>query len=95
MSSRRSSHSRQSSSSPKITEDQIIDLISKLQALLPDTRIRNTDRASAEKVLKETCRYIKNLQNEVDDLSEKLAELLASTEETNSAQASIIQSLLM
>ena len=46
MSSRRSSHSRQSSSSPKITEDQIIDLISKLQALLPDTRIRNTDRVT-------------------------------------------------
>ncbi|XP_077214048.1 transcription factor ILI6-like [Tasmannia lanceolata] len=92
MSSRRS-RSRQSGGSG-ITDDQINDLVSKLQALLPEIRERNNDKVSASKVLQETCNYIRNLHREVDDLSEKLSELLARTD-TNSAQAAIIRSLLM
>ncbi|PWA80004.1 basic helix-loop-helix (bHLH) DNA-binding family protein [Artemisia annua] len=46
---------------------------------------------SASKVLQETCNYIRNLHREVDDLSERLSELL---ENTDSTQASIIRSLL-
>ncbi|KAL5992148.1 Transcription factor ili6 [Asimina triloba] len=92
MSSRRS-RSRQSSSA-RITEEQINELVSKLQALLPEINNRNTDRVSAARVLQETCNYIRSLHQEVDGLSERLSELLATTE-TNSAQAAIIRSLLM
>ncbi|XP_010937071.1 transcription factor ILI6 [Elaeis guineensis] len=92
MSTRRS-RSRRSSSS-RITDDQIIDLVSKLQALLPESHRRSTERESAAKVLQDTCNYIRSLHQEMDDLSERLAELLATTE-TTSDQAAIIRSLLM
>ena len=51
-------------------------------------------QASASRVLQETCSYIRSLHHEVDDLSERLSELLATTD-TSSAQAAIIRSLLM
>ncbi|KAK6153013.1 hypothetical protein DH2020_012652 [Rehmannia glutinosa] len=97
MSGRRS---RQSSiGSSRITEDQIIELVSKLHHLLPE--IRNTRRsnkivieqASANKVLQETCNYIKNLQKEMDDLSARLSHLL-STMDADSPQAAIIRNLI-
>ncbi|KAK1283550.1 hypothetical protein QJS10_CPB21g00683 [Acorus calamus] len=59
-------------SSRRITDEEINELISKLQSLLPESRRRNTSRASASKLLKETCNYIKSLHREVDDLSERL-----------------------
>ncbi|XP_071694127.1 transcription factor PRE3-like [Rutidosis leptorrhynchoides] len=89
MSTRRS-RSRQSTAS-RISDDQINDLVSKLQQLLPEIRTRRSDKVSASKVLQETCNYIRNLHREVDDLSERLSELL---ENTDSSQASIIRSLL-
>ncbi|THU69646.1 transcription factor ILI6-like [Musa acuminata AAA Group] len=92
MSSRRA-RSRQSTSSSRITDEQINDLVSKLQAVLPEARIRGAERVSAAKVLQETCNYIRSLHREVDDLSERLSELLATTE-ASSAQAAIIRSLL-
>ncbi|XP_020586720.1 transcription factor ILI3-like [Phalaenopsis equestris] len=77
-----------------ITDDEISELISKLQSLLPESRRRrNTTRASASKLLKETCSYIRSLHREIDDLSERLSELMA-TMDSNSAQAQIIRSLL-
>ncbi|KAL6187673.1 hypothetical protein ACLB2K_039069 [Fragaria x ananassa] len=97
MSSRRSSRSRQSGSSRNnnISDDQIADLVSKLQQLLPEIRHRHSDnKVSASKVLQETCNYIKNLHREVDDLSERLSQLLATTD-MDSDQASIIRSLLI
>ncbi|KAG7023186.1 Transcription factor PRE4, partial [Cucurbita argyrosperma subsp. argyrosperma] len=90
MSSRRS-RSRQSGGS-RITDDQINDLVSKLQQLLPEIRHSQSDKVSAAKILQETCNYIKNLHREVDDLSERLSELLASSD---TAQAAIIRNLLM
>ncbi|GLU09396.1 hypothetical protein SLE2022_334980 [Rubroshorea leprosula] len=93
MSSRRSRSNQQSSTS-RITDDQIADLISKLQQLIPELRGRRFNKVSASKVLQETCNYIRNLHREVDDLSDRLSELLASTE-TDSEQAAIIRSLLM
>ncbi|XP_023516930.1 transcription factor PRE3-like [Cucurbita pepo subsp. pepo] len=90
MSSRRS-RSRQSGGS-RITDDQINDLVSKLQQLLPEIRRSQSDKVSAAKILQETCNYIKNLHREVDDLSERLSELLASSD---TAQAAIIRNLLM
>ncbi|XP_068334135.1 transcription factor PRE6-like [Pyrus communis] len=96
MSSRRSSRSRQSSSrnNNSISDEQITDLVTKLQQLLPEIRNRRSDKASASKVLQDTCNYIRNLHREVDDLSERLSELLATTDIDND-QAAIIRSLLM
>ncbi|XVF43092.1 hypothetical protein PTKIN_Ptkin02bG0012500 [Pterospermum kingtungense] len=93
MSSRRS-RSEQSSGAPRITDDQITDLVCKLQQLIPELRRRRSDKVSASKVLQETCNYIRNLHREVDDLSDRLSGLLASTD-TDSDQAAIIRSLLM
>ncbi|KAD3641020.1 hypothetical protein R6Q59_003667 [Mikania micrantha] len=93
MSSRRS---RQSSSggSMRITDDQIIQLISKLQQLLPGTRIQRSNKASASKVLQDTCSYVRSLHREIDDLSDRLSQLL-STIDADSPEASIIRSLIM
>ncbi|OMO92656.1 hypothetical protein CCACVL1_06791 [Corchorus capsularis] len=90
MSSRRS-RSRQSGGS-RITDDQINDLVTKLQQLLPEIHNRHSDKVSAARVLQETCNYIRSLHREVDDLSERLSELLATSD---NAQAAIIRSLLM
>ncbi|KAJ4707472.1 Transcription factor protein [Melia azedarach] len=90
MSSRRS---RQSGVS-RISDDQIIELVSKLRQLLPEIRDRRPEKVSASKVLQETCNYIRNLHREVDDLSERLSQLL-STIDADSPEAAIIRSLIM
>ncbi|PKU71444.1 Transcription factor bHLH135 [Dendrobium catenatum] len=87
-----------SSRRSRITEDEINELISKLQSLLPESRRRSLGRvvelqASASKLLKETCNYIKNLHREVDDLSERLSGLMDNME-MNSFEAEIVRSLL-
>ncbi|XP_076919250.1 transcription factor PRE6-like [Bidens hawaiensis] len=93
MSSRRS-RSRQAGVST-INDAQMTELISKLQQLIPHgINQTKSSRVSASKVLQETCNYIRSLHREVDDLSEKLSELLNSTD-TDSAQAAIIRSLIM
>lgn len=51
-------------------------------------------QASASKVLQETCNYIRNLNRQVDDLSDRLSQLL-STIDADSPEAAIIRSLLM
>ncbi|OAY79248.1 transcription factor ILI5-like isoform X2 [Ananas comosus] len=79
--------------STRITEEEISELISKLQSLLPEGRRRGNSRASATKLLKETCNYIKSLHREVDDLSDRLSDLMAGMD-NDSAQAEIIRSLL-
>ncbi|KAK3413369.1 transcription factor PRE5 [Eucalyptus grandis] len=90
MSSRRS---RQSSSS-RISDDQITDLVSKLRQHLPEIRDRRrSDKVPASKVLQETCNHIKNLHQEVDNLSERLSQLL-STIDPDSPEAAIIRSLI-
>ncbi|KAL6651937.1 hypothetical protein ACP70R_010862 [Stipagrostis hirtigluma subsp. patula] len=84
-----------SSSSRSISEDQISELLSKLQALLPESQARNgAHRGSAARVLQDTCSYIRSLHQEVDNLSETLAELLSSAD-VSSDQAAVIRSLLM
>ncbi|KAL6994225.1 Proteasome subunit alpha type-6 [Sarracenia purpurea var. burkii] len=90
MSSRRS---RQSAGTSRITDDQIIDLVSKLQQLLPELRPRGSNKVSASKVLQETCNYIRNLHREVDDLSDRLSQLL-TTIDADSPEAAIIRSLI-
>ncbi|KAJ8493523.1 hypothetical protein OPV22_015244 [Ensete ventricosum] len=92
MSSRRS-RSRQSGST-RITDEQINELMSKLQAVLPEARRGGNDRVPAAKVLQETCSHIRRLRREVDGLSERLSELLHSAD-LNTAQAAFIRSLLM
>ncbi|CAJ2665644.1 Proteasome subunit alpha type-6 [Trifolium repens] len=90
MSSRRS---RQQSSSSRISDDQIIELVSKLRQLVPEIRHRRSDKVSASKVLQETCNYIRSLHREVDDLSERLSQLLV-TIDADSPEANIIRSLI-
>ncbi|KAI3502476.1 hypothetical protein L2E82_42891 [Cichorium intybus] len=93
MSSRRS-RSQQAGAS-NINDAQMADLISKLQQLIPhEINHTRSSKVSASKVLQETCNYIRRLNKEVDDLSERLSELLESTD-TNSPQAAIIRSLFM
>ncbi|XP_076891571.1 transcription factor PRE6-like [Bidens hawaiensis] len=84
---------RRSGGTPRITDEQIIELVSKLQQLLPELRNRRSNKASASKVLQETCNYVRNLHKEVDDLSDRLSRLL-STIDDDSPQASIIRSLI-
>ncbi|KAF8107471.1 hypothetical protein N665_0121s0024 [Sinapis alba] len=92
MSNRRS---RQSSIDPRISDDQIIDLVTKLRQILPEIgHRRRSDKVSASKVLQETCNYIRNLNREVDNLSERLSQLLESIDE-DSPEAAVIRSLLM
>ncbi|XP_073147329.1 transcription factor PRE3-like [Henckelia pumila] len=93
MSSRRS-RSRHSSGSSRISDDQINELVSKLQQLLPEVQNPRSrlGKKSASKVLQETCNYIRSLHREVDDLSERLSELLANADTT---QAALIRNLLM
>ncbi|KAF7094563.1 hypothetical protein CFC21_096865 [Triticum aestivum] len=78
-----------------VSEEEINELISRLQTLLPTTRRRgsSSSQASTTKMLKETCSYIKSLHREVDDLSDRLSDLM-STMDNNSPAAEIIRSLL-
>ncbi|RLM55047.1 hypothetical protein C2845_PM10G07700 [Panicum miliaceum] len=85
MSSRRSRAS--------VSEEEINELIARLQTLLPSERRRGGSQASTTKLLKETCSYIKSLHREVDDLSDRLSDLMA-TMDHNSPGAEIIRSLL-
>ncbi|KAF6168601.1 hypothetical protein GIB67_005213 [Kingdonia uniflora] len=94
MSTRRSRSSQSGSSRNNISDDQISELVSKLQQLLPELQNRRSNKVSSAMVLQETCNYIRSLHREVEDLSERLSELLATTD-TTSAQAAIIRSLLM
>uniref|UniRef100_A0A1J3GQ62 Transcription factor PRE2 n=1 Tax=Noccaea caerulescens TaxID=107243 RepID=A0A1J3GQ62_NOCCA len=89
-----SRRSRQAGSSSRISDDQITDLISKLRQSIPEIRQnRRSNTVSASKVLQETCNYIRNLNKEADDLSDRLSQLL-ETIDPNSPQAAIIRSLI-
>nr|XP_010317103.1 transcription factor PRE5 isoform X1 [Solanum lycopersicum] len=106
MSGRRSRTQSSEGGTSRISDDQIIQLVSKLQQLLPEIRNRRSNKkstmnlridpsqASASKVLQETCNYIRNLHKEVDDLSDRLSQLL-STIDADSPEAAIIRSLIM
>ncbi|KAK7255882.1 hypothetical protein RIF29_29309 [Crotalaria pallida] len=59
-------------------QNEINELVSRLQVLLPQLNQRNNSRQSASKILKETCCHIQKLQKEVEDLSEKLTKLMDS-----------------
>ena len=61
--------------------------------LLSSPLTRDCMQASASKLLKETCSYIRSLHREVDDLSDRLSDLM-STMDSNSPQAEIIRSIL-
>ncbi|EXB49962.1 hypothetical protein L484_005298 [Morus notabilis] len=71
-----------SRSSFKPTDEEINELILKLQALLPDllNQQRSTTTVAASTILEETCNYIKKLRREVGSLSERLSQLLDSSD---------------
>ncbi|RRT66604.1 hypothetical protein B296_00026558 [Ensete ventricosum] len=50
-------------------------------------------QASAAKLLKETCNYIRSLNRDVDDLSDRLSAIMA-TMDSSSAEAEMVRSLL-
>uniref|UniRef100_J3N9I1 BHLH domain-containing protein n=1 Tax=Oryza brachyantha TaxID=4533 RepID=J3N9I1_ORYBR len=82
------------------TDEQMAELMSKLQAALPANSLgeANGKQVSSAEVLQEACRYIRRLHREADALSERLAELLLqpSDRTINGADASdLIRSLLM
>ncbi|XP_010242423.1 PREDICTED: transcription factor PRE6-like [Nelumbo nucifera] len=87
------SGSRRSEASP-LTQDEINDLVLKSQELLPEIRRRAATGVTASEILKEICNYIKRLKREVDGLSQRLSELMASIG-TNSREEEILRSLLM
>ncbi|KAI4336015.1 hypothetical protein L6164_014594 [Bauhinia variegata] len=72
--------SRRRSRASKFTENEINDLVSKLQAILPQLNQRTNSRVSASKILKETCSHIIRLQKEVEELSESLSRLMDSAD---------------
>ncbi|XP_073294325.1 transcription factor PRE6-like [Primulina huaijiensis] len=78
----------------RTSDNQIADLVYKLQQLLPEIRPGRSDMVPATEILQETCNYIRNLHQEVDNLSGRLAELLESVD-GESVEAAIIRSLLM
>ncbi|KAH1197873.1 Transcription factor PRE6 [Glycine max] len=80
--------------SDKCTRHKNRDFLWLWLALLDKSRLCPPFNVSASKVLQETCNYIKSLHREVDDLSDRLSQLLATTD-SNSAQAAIIRSLLL
>ncbi|XP_059444266.1 transcription factor PRE4-like [Corylus avellana] len=85
---------RSSSRTSNATEEEINDLVLKLQTLLPSRHNQRRNRTpTASKVLNETCTYLKRLQKEVDDLSERLAQLLDSVD-TTAVDIELIRRLL-
>ncbi|CAH1428382.1 unnamed protein product [Lactuca virosa] len=75
-------------------DDELHDLVSKLQALLPSSSSScNNTRVSASKVLEETCNYIKSLRRKGDKLGERLSELLDSME-NNGVDVDILRDFL-
>ncbi|KAK7851150.1 transcription factor pre4 [Quercus suber] len=79
--------------SRNFTNEEIKDLVSKLQSLLPQPNQRLNQTLSASMVLNETCTYIKRLQKEADELSERLSQLLDSVD-TTSVDVELIRTLL-
>ncbi|CAL9058092.1 unnamed protein product [Musa banksii] len=77
---------------PSASDEELRELIARLQSGLPETRHRSRKGASAATLLKETCEYIKSLHRDVDELSDRLSELVA-TMDVNGAQAEILRSL--
>ncbi|KAL1812495.1 hypothetical protein DCAR_0624717 [Daucus carota subsp. sativus] len=66
-----------------IANAELDGLASKLLALatlLPHSSTNCATRVPALDILKETCSYINSLQTEVNDLSDKLSQLLASAD---------------
>ncbi|XP_062168536.1 transcription factor PRE4-like [Alnus glutinosa] len=83
-----------STTTSNATEEEINDLVLRLQSLLPRRNQRRRNRTlSASKVLNETCSYLKRLQKEVEDLSERLAQLLDSVD-TTAVDVELIRRLL-
>ncbi|URE36616.1 Transcription factor bHLH135 [Musa troglodytarum] len=77
----------------RVSEEEINKFVSKFQSLLLETRQRGVGRASAAKLLKETCNYVRSLNQGVNILSERLSALMA-TMNNSSAEADLIRSLI-
>ncbi|KAI7740455.1 hypothetical protein M8C21_019407 [Ambrosia artemisiifolia] len=75
-------------------EQDIENLVSKLQALLPSSSSScNKTKVPLSKTLEEACNYIKSLRTKGDNLGERLSQLLESLE-NNGVDVSNIKDLL-
>ncbi|KAI3688763.1 hypothetical protein L2E82_46576 [Cichorium intybus] len=75
-------------------DDELHELVSKLQALLPSSSSScNNTRVPASKVLEETCNYIKSLRRKGDKLGERLSQILDSME-NNGVDVNMLRDLL-
>ncbi|KAL4353022.1 hypothetical protein GQ457_06G041920 [Hibiscus cannabinus] len=61
---------------------------------LTSTSTNKKKKRNAAKLLDETCNHIKKLNGEVDDLSNRISELLNSSEAESSINANILRQLL-
>ncbi|WJX81788.1 hypothetical protein P8452_64629 [Trifolium repens] len=77
----------------KFKEKQINDLVSRLQLLLPQLNQINNSRQSTSKILQETLNHIRRLQKEVEDLSERLTQLMDSVD-INDSDRRILENFL-
>ncbi|XP_050378613.1 transcription factor ILI4-like [Argentina anserina] len=76
------------------TEDEVKELVSRLQTLIPQLNHRRNTTASASTILEETCSYIKSLHQEVGDLSQRLSQLLRDSAEIAEVDEELITRLL-
>ncbi|KAK8607191.1 hypothetical protein V6N13_052935 [Hibiscus sabdariffa] len=72
------------------------DFCLKLQDLLSTDMKKNKkiNKRNANKLLEETCSHIKRLNGEVDDLSNRISELMASLDNNGDINANILRQLL-
>ncbi|KAF3785176.1 Transcription factor [Nymphaea thermarum] len=83
--------SSSSSSTPRMSDEQARELINNLRSLIPELRNRPANEVTPERALEEICNHIRDLQNQVGDLSQRIAGQLANMD---SAQAAAVRRLL-
>ncbi|KAK9925984.1 hypothetical protein M0R45_023240 [Rubus argutus] len=86
--------SRQRTRPSQPTENEIKELVVKLQALLPQLNHSRNTTVSASTILEETCSYIKRLHKEVGDLSQRLSQLLHDSADIAEVDEELITRLL-
>ncbi|KNA14639.1 hypothetical protein SOVF_105690 [Spinacia oleracea] len=88
------SSSRRSLASRCAREEEISELIFKLQSLLPERSRRHLRRVSKDEVLEEVCSYIRKLHKEVEDTSKTVYQLLVSADHNTIIDADVLRTLL-
>ncbi|CAO2818605.1 unnamed protein product [Amaranthus hypochondriacus] len=88
------SSSRGSLASRINANEEISELIFKLQALLPERNHGHLRRVPKDQILKEVCKYIRKLNKEVENMSERISEVLGSVDHIGLLDEDVINTLL-